>query len=229
MKTLFEPHLVLSREPDGEYTLHAVTVTPNGCYGAGRAERGVPPNVRLVHEVEPVLLHITHRDGFCTQALKPVRHCLADLALGQAAGKTTLTAFAMVDGKIVGSSSIDVSQLGRVEVGQGKDKPTPIDVSDFYAWVDKMPPGPASFHVAGIVTMPTPGYDVSLVYASPQGINPRDLILDLQIRRRPGVWPQVVTPIPVRYDVETGASNYTSVLVRLPDGTGITLQVDEIY
>jgi hypothetical protein len=44
----------------------------------------------------------------------------------------------------------------------------------------------------------------------------------------PGVWPQVVTQIPVRYDVPNYAGNYTGVLVRLPDGSGIPLELEEV-
>jgi hypothetical protein len=232
MKNLFEPHIVLSRERDGEYTLHAVTFTPNTCYSGGKAERGVPPTVRLLPEVEPVLLHIKHHKGRCLQVPKPVRHCLGDLKLGAKAGKTTLTVFAMVGDAVVGSSSLDVSQLGRIEEGPGKDPPMPIDTSDWHAWVSRMP-GPAgpssSLYVTGVVTVPTPGYEVRLVPAAPQGINPRDLILDLQLTRKPGVWIQVVTQIPVRYEAADGAGRYDTVLVRLADGSGIQLDIQEVY
>lgn len=227
MRTMFEPNLVLAREPDGQYTLHAVTITPNSCYGAGRAERGVPPTVRILPEVESVLLHLTHRGGRCMQVLKPVRHHLANLDLGPSHGKTTLTAWAMVDDRVVGSASLDVSSLGGVQPGDGKDMP--LDTSDWYAWVNAMPPGPARFHVTGVVTMPTPGYDVKLAPAEPQGFNPRDLILELSIARRPGLWPQVVTAIPVRFDIDPYGDEYDSVLVRLPDGSGIPLRVERAF
>lgn len=229
MKTLFEPQIVLRKEPDGEYTLHTVTVTPNSCYAAGSAEAAPPPTVRLLPEVQPVLLHIKHRNGRCLQVPKAVRHCIQDLRLGAAAGKTTLMVFAMVGEAIVGSSSIDVSDLGRIDVGDGKDKPTPIDTSDWFAWVNAMPPGPPSLHVTGIVTAPNPGYEARLAPASPQGINPRDLILNVSLTRKPGVWPQVVTQIPVRYDVEEYKDNYDTVLVTLPDGSGIPLKIEKVY
>jgi hypothetical protein len=225
--TMFTPNLTLAREPDGEYTLHAVTITPNSCYSAGRAERGVPPMVRIVAEVEPVLLHVRQRGGMCLQVLKPVRHHLRDLKLGASHGKTTLTAFVMLGDSLLGSASLDVSHLGGVVPGQGKDNP--IDTSDWYAWLDRMPPGPARFHVTGVVTMPTPGYDVKLVRGAPQGINPKDLLLDLVIAKKEGIWPQVVTAIPVRYDEDPAAVDYESVLVRLPDGSGIPIKVETVF
>ncbi|MCC6552120.1 MAG: hypothetical protein IT372_03735 [Polyangiaceae bacterium] len=225
MKAIFEPQTILTVEPDGEYTLHAVTPTPNTCYSAGPAEAAPPPSVRLLPEVQPVILRIKHRGGRCLQVLKPVRHSLPNLKLGAAAGKTTLTVFAMVGDAIVGSSSLDVSQLGRIEVGGGKDRP--IDTSDWYAWVDLMPGSTQSLHVKGVVTMGTPGYALRLAPAAPQGVNPRDLILDLHITALPGTWPQVVTAIPVSYERESGGG-YASVLVRLPDGSGIPLEVDRV-
>lgn len=79
----------------------------------------------------------------------------------------------------------------------------------------------------GVVRTPTPGYDVKLVPASPQGINPKELILDLVVTAKPGVWPQVVTPTSVRFEQPDGA--YTGVLVRTPDGEGTHVGVEEVH
>lgn len=92
-----------------------------------------------------------------------------------------------------------------------------------------MPPAPGSFHVTGVVVMPSPGYDVRLVPASPQGLDPAELVLELWIGERPGFWPQVVTPVTVRYDVESYQGSYETVLVRLPSGREIPLDVDETF
>ena len=229
IKSTFEPHLDLAREPDGEYTLNAVTLVPNGGYAAGRAERGVPPNVRMLPEVESVLLHLRHHGGPTHQALTLVRHHLADLKLGPSHGKTMLTAFVMIDNHVVGSASLDASSLGNVQPGHGKDALMPIGTLDWYAWLNRMPPGPASLHVTGIAIMPTPGYDVSLVEATPQGINPKDLILDLVISKKPGRWPQHVAQIPVRFDRSPAQVDYESVLVRLSDGSGTPIKVDTVF
>lgn len=226
IKSMFEPYLTLAREPDDEYTLHAVTIAPSSSYSAGRAQLGVPPMVRLVAEVESVLLNLRHHDGHCLQVPKPVRHHLGDLKLGPKHGKTTLTAFVMLGMELLGSASLDVSNLGSVFPGPGKDPTVPIDTSEWYAWISRMPPGPASFHVSGTVTMPTPGYDVRLVEAAPQGINPKDLILDLVIKKLPGIWPQHVASIPVRFDQTPLKVDYDSVLVRISSGTSIPIKVE---
>lgn len=221
---MFSPNLTLSVEPDDEFTLHAVTLTPNGCYSAGRAEPGVPPNVRLLPEVFSVLLPLRVRKGPCLMVLTPVRHRLRNLALGDQHGKTVVTAFVMHGEQVLGSASIPVSSTHEQPSGS-----LPLDSMDWYAWWNRMPPGPASFHVTGTVVMPTPGYDVRLEPASPQGINPKDLILDLKISARPGMWPQVVTNMSVRYDQEPFKGQYESVLIRLPSGEGIQLEVDEAF
>ena len=80
--------------------------------------------------------------------------------------------------------------------------------------------------MAGVVQLPSPGYDARLVPASPQGINPSELILDLQVTRRPGIWPQVITPVSVRYDQSPAEVLYEGVLVREPDGDAVHIDVD---
>lgn len=221
---MFQPNLTLAVEPDGEYTLHAVVLTPNSCYSAGRAKPGIPPMVRLTAETFSVLLPLRVRGGPCLMVLTPVRFRLRNLELGPRHGKTNVIAFTMNGDQMLGSASIPVTS-----VQQCPQSGLPLDSTDWAAWVNRMPPGPASFHVTGTVVLPTPGYSVELVAASPQGSNPADLILDLRITERPGVWPQVITPMTVRYDVTDYKGNYQSVLVRQPNGESIQIPVEEAF
>ena len=218
---IFKPNLQLVAERDGEYTLHAVTITPSSAYSAGRARPGVPPNVRILPEVFPVLLDIRVRRGRALQVLTPVRHHLRNLKLGPQHGKTSVLAFAMIGDHIVGSSSVPV---GPAHPPRGT---VHVDTSDWYAWLDKMPIGPTSLHVQGTVQLPTPGFEVRLVSASPQGINPRQLILDLLVTELPGVWPQIVTSVSVRYD-QSQSIDYETVLIREPDGDTVLIDVDVV-
>lgn len=221
---MFQPNLSLAIEPDGEFTLHSVTITPSSCYSAGRAAPGVPPTVRLLPEVFSVLLPVRVRQGPCSMVLTPVRHRLRNLQLGAKHGKTTVTAFLMNGMQVLGSASIPV-----VSTHECPKDPMVLDTSEWFAWVNRMPPGPASFHVTGTVTLPSPGYEARLEYASPQGINPAGLILDLRVAKRPGSWPQMVTNVTVRYDVANYQGRYDSVLIRLPDGEAIQLEVEEVF
>jgi hypothetical protein len=104
-----------------------------------------------------------------------------------------------------------------------------LGTSDWHAWLNKMPPGPASFHVTGTVTLPTRGYDVSLSRSSPQGSDLLELILDLVVTRQPGTWPRQATQISVRYDDSNVAVPYKKVRIRWPGGTPVSLAVDEVY
>lgn len=221
---IFQPNLLLSVEPDGQYMLDAVTITPNSGFSAGRARHGVPPNVRITAETYPVLLNLHARRGPALQVLNPVRHHLRNLKLGSKHGKTTVLAFAMIQGHVVGSASIPVTP----ERECPRKDPVTVDTAEWYAWLNKMPPGPATFHISGLVYLPTPGYDVRLVPAAPQGINPKDLILDLEVTPRTGFWPQVVSPVTVRYDQRPAGVEYTSVLVREPDGDAVQIDVEEV-
>ncbi len=225
MLEIFQPLLQLEIEPDGEYTLHAVTICPNSSFSAGRARLGVPPAVRLVPETFPVMLDLRVRRGLALPVLTPVRHHLRNLKLGPQHGKTMVTAFAMLHGDVVGTASIEVHASQECP---RKDRPI-VDTSDWYAWLDKMPPGPPSFHVTGVAHLPTPGYDLRLVKAAPQGINPKELILDLHVHPRPGVWPQVITPVSIRYDERAATVEYEGVLIREPDGDLTNFEVETVH
>ena len=188
----------------------------------GESGAGVPPEVRLTGETFSVLLELHARRGPALQVVTPVRHHLRHLRLGLKQGKTQLTAFAMLRGHVVGSVSVPI----QCSHEQPQKDPTAVDTTSWYAWLSKMPGALPSFHVSGVVNLPTPGYEARLVKAAPQGINPRELILDLQVTPLPGIWPQVVTPASVRYDEGSPGVEYTGVLVREPDGDAVHLDVE---
>lgn len=219
---IFQPNLQLAVEPDGEYTLNAVTITPNSGYSAGRARPGAPPNVLLTPETFPVLLEIRERRGRVLQVLTPVRHHLRNLKLGPKAGKTSVIAYAMLGDRVVGSASIPVSPAH-----EWPKPPVTVDSHDWHAWIGRALPE-KSFHVTGVVVLPTPGFEVHLEPASPQGINPAELILDLKVTARPGIWPHRVTSMSVRYDQAPAKVAYQHVLIREPDGDSIQVPVDAV-
>lgn len=226
---MFEPNLRLIREFDGEFTLQALTLTPSACWQAGVARATTPPQVLLLPEVQGVILEMRHDAGPCTQAVNPVRHCLSNLQLGDQHGKTTIAAFVMHGDQILGSSDIDVRQLGQTDQGPAQDQTAIINTFDWYAWVNRMPGGDPSFFVTGSVTLANPGFRVSLQPSRPQGINPRQLLMNLEVERLPGMWPQVVTTRTVRYEISPYQNNYDGVLIQLPDGRGIRLDIEEVY
>lgn len=100
------------------------------------------------------------------------------------------------------------------------------ECKDWQAWLDKMPPRPYELHVVGDAMVSNPGVRPMLTMRIPQGINPAILILDLHLVQQPGIWPQVMTCVPVRFDrvMPSGASDYTSVEI-YSDGERIA-QID---
>jgi hypothetical protein len=92
------------------------------------------------------------------------------------------------------------------------------------AWHDHEPPGPPVLHVRGECEFPTAGFSVELRRREPQGINPRDLLLDRIVREPSGPVAQVVTVVEARYREETDFE-YDTVTI-FPDG--VSLQVQEV-
>jgi hypothetical protein len=224
----FQPNTWLFREFDGEYTLLALTMTPNRCWRGGPALAAPPANVKLPADVQPVTLELRYDGLLCFQVLKPVRHWVSNLDLSN---KNTLTAFVTYGDQILGSASMNVSHLGGPGQGRPADESMVIDTSDWYAWVNRMP-GPGAVPtllVTGSVTLPTPGYDVSLVRVPAPAAQPRQLILRLEVRRLPGVWPQVVTTKSVRYEESPYKDAYDRVIIQLPGGGVARLNIDETF
>lgn len=95
---------------------------------------------------------------------------------------------------------------------------------DWYASHDHMPPGPATLRVTGTCTFGTAGFEIKLCRHEPQGINPRDLLLDKIVIAPPdgSFTAQVITDVEARYEEVTDLE-YDSVTI-LPDGPSIPVQ-----
>ncbi len=104
-----------------------------------------------------------------------------------------------------------------------------VETSDWNAWISRFAPSPTKFLVTGTVNLPSPGYTATLVPATPQGINPADLILDLKIEQLDGFFPQVITPVEVRYEQSPYSGSYSTVLVREPDGDAVALSITTAF
>ena len=84
------------------------------------------------------------------------------------------------------------------------------------------PPQPSVLQVRGSCTFDTAGYSVELRRHEPQGINPKDLLLDRIVHPPTGLVAQVVTDVEVTYSEET-EFDYQIVTI-LPDGPSISIQ-----
>lgn len=81
-----------------------------------------------------------------------------------------------------------------------------VETADWHAWYDLMPPKPDHLYATGQVIVANPGVEPLLRPHEPPGINPAILMLDLYLCQMPGVWPQVMTQKPVRYETEISES-----------------------
>lgn len=100
----------------------------------------------------------------------------------------------------LGELSVELDECDLVRTDRTVAPKAGIETRDWYAWNNTMPPKPDDFHVTGEVQVGNPGVDVLLTPRTPQGFNPRVLLLDLVLAQRPGLWPQVVVWKPARYD-----------------------------
>jgi hypothetical protein len=83
----------------------------------------------------------------------------------------------------------------------------------FKAVIDHQPGTPPKLTVTGEVEVPTTGWTLSLKPAHPQGINPRDLILDLHAVPPHGPAGQIVLHEPVGF-TEQPSPEYGEVTIR---------------
>ena len=116
--------------------------------------------------------------------------------------------------EVIGASRSEQFDIGPL-AGQGQ-------CSNWAAWVDSQPPGPPTLHVTGECEFPTAGFSVTLVPRVPQGINPRDLLLDKIVEPPPGLAADVVTKVDVHYTQQE--PNPLDTVTILPDGPTIPVQ-----
>ncbi len=100
-----------------------------------------------------------------------------------------------------------------------------VNGDEWNAWVNIMP-GPAnpSFHVVGKIEI-SKGQKAVLKAAIPQGINHKELILNLIINGDKKTCKERVT---VRYDRHNYTGNYKTVLIRYSNGQLARIKVETI-
>jgi len=93
---------------------------------------------------------------------------------------------------------------------------------DWVANHDHMPGKPRTLRVTGVVHAPTTGYSVDLrLKRGAQGINPKDLLLELDVTAPTGDASEVLTDYPVEYVDETDFEYDTVTII---DVTSIPVQ-----
>lgn len=217
----FVPHLTLLAEPDGEFTLHAVTLVPNhGFAVAGVRPGAVPANVRILPESFPILLMLRQLgvDTFSPPALRT--HVAPNLVLK---AKKSLLAFVCLEGnpieQTLGTANISVVALAPTPKPSGI-----VSAGDWTCWVETGAHGRV-LHVTGVVFTSTPALSVSLQLKNPQGINPHELLLDLIVKGLPGNASAVVVPHVVKF--QSAYHDYRGVTVFEPNGNGTRIPIND--
>lgn len=123
---------------------------------------------------------------------------------------------------ITGTEGVEVIGANRSEKIKVPPKELAGNCRDWSAWHDRQPPGPRTLHVKGECEFPSAGYAVELRRREPQGINPKDLLLDRIVHEPSGPVSQVVTVVEARYEEETDFE-YDTVTI-LPDGMSVPVQ-----
>lgn len=113
-------------------------------------------------------------------------------------------------------TALDMLTQRVAELEQRVQPSTPRRCRDWKAWIDRMPGAQPTLHVTGRCEFPTSGFSVRLERRAPQGIPPRDLLLDLVITDPTGPVSQVITEVNVSYQ-EPSDDGHDSVTI-LPDG-----------
>jgi len=88
-----------------------------------------------------------------------------------------------------------------------------LKIKKVIAIENRQPLGPPRFYVIATVQVPSPGYTATLKKAVPQGINPAILILTVVTKKKPGIWPPVVTDVQARYDIKNYKGKFKQVTV----------------
>jgi len=81
-----------------------VTVTViDSCYHEGELKVGLPPGQVAISEIQPLTFSFTHDEGkACSDLVKPVTK---KIQIPHSAGKSKVTAFAVVNGKVAGEDT----------------------------------------------------------------------------------------------------------------------------
>ena len=104
------------------FDLFSTTYVNNTCTVRDGAQIGTPEGILVAPEVLPVTLSLKAASGrghACLMMVNPVFHHLA-IQRTQLDGKSAITGFAVLDGHIVGSKSIDIGGFDLTAMTGGK-------------------------------------------------------------------------------------------------------------
>jgi len=118
-----------------------------------------------------------------------------------------------------GIELIGATRSERIEVQH--DQPAG-ECSEWEAWHNRRPGAPPTLIVTGKCKFPDESYQAKLRRREPQGINPKDLLLELIVTEEPG-WEEMEPTLEVRYEEQTDFE-YDTVTI-LPDVVTVPVKV----
>ena len=131
--------------------------------------------------------------------------------------RTSIGGPALVDGALQVHEVVALYGIARASA-----EPATGGCRDWRALHDLEPRGPGHLRVTARCVVPTPGHRVELRRKEPQGINPRDLLLEKVVHDPEGVVIQVITEVDVEYSEVTGEVFETVTIV--PDGVSVRVR-----
>src|SRR5262249_45729003 len=105
--------------------------------------------------------------------------------------------------------------------------PVTLIQNSFHASINSTSPAQHRLVVCGVVETPTPGYELRLVVAEPQGINRHILLLRLEAKPPSGRVPQHVDHRRVSFEQELGSEVFTQVTIENPGQEALTINVPQ--
>jgi hypothetical protein len=121
-----------------------------------------------------------------------------------------------------------VTMTGVTSIQANAQGTTLSELYDLHAWVDKMPPGPASIHATGKITAPTPCYDAVVEFAGLDKSNPPIYLVKVTLRPRPGVCIQVIANIAFSYAQPNYADNAEKMTI-FSDQDSKTIPIEIVH
>jgi hypothetical protein len=97
-----------------------------------------------------------------------------------------------------------------------------------HAWIDKMPPGPASIHATGKITAPVPCYEALAQFAGVNKKNPSIYLVKVTLRGQHGSCAQVLADIPFAYAGGTYPDNVREMTI-FSDHDSKTIPIEITY
>lgn len=100
---------------------------------------------------------------------------------------------------------------------------------NWHAWVNLQPGSDRSLHVKGTVDVNSGGWQARLTKRSPQGFNPRILLLDLHVTPPSGPTILPMLSLDVRYDERNAGNTYDRVEVYCGNERIADMQVEQAH